>query len=245
MTRQDERRDGAMSDSPEFSGFPDGRIQATPIPEIFFNQLLPVIDHLGELKVSLYAMWALARKPGKFQYLRRGEMVSDKLLLQALAEGDAPEEKALDEALSRAVKRGTLLETSLELGGRLETYYFINSAKGRAGLEGLKTGAWRPTGQEERPVELGQEQPNIFKLYEENFGPLTPMIAEALGQAEEEYPPAWIEEAMRIAVENNVRKWRYVEGILTDWRSRGKDDREDRGDSEKARRRYLEGELGD
>ena len=234
-----------MSDSPEFSGFPQGRLPTTPIPDTFFDQLLPIIDHLGELKISLYAMWALARKPGKFQYLRRSEMLADGLLLEALAEGQDAGEKALDEALSRAVQRGTLLETSLELGGQQETFFFINSAKGRAGIEGLKSGAWRPTGEDEMPVELGQEAPNIFTLYEQNIGPLTPMIAETLKQAEEDYPPDWIEEAMRIAVENNVRKWRYVEGILKDWRNRGKDDRKDRGDSEKARRRYLEGELGD
>ena len=234
-----------MSDSPEFSGFPQGRLPTTPIPDTFFDQLLPIIDHLGELKISLYAMWALARKPGKFQYLRRSEMLADSLLLEALAEGQGAGEKALDEALSRAVQRGTLLETSLELGGQQETFFFINSAKGRAGIEGLKSGAWRPTGEDEMPVELGQEAPNIFTLYEQNIGPLTPMIAETLKQAEEDYPPDWIEEAMRIAVENNVRKWRYVEGILKDWRNRGKDDRKDRGDSEKARRRYLEGELGD
>jgi DnaD/phage-associated family protein len=234
-----------MSDSPEFSGFPEGRLQATPVPDFFFNQLLPAIDHLGELKISLYAMWALARKPGKFQYLRREEMLADKTLLEALSDDEAAGEQALDQALARAVKRGTLLETSLELGGQQETFYFINSPKGRAGVEGLQSGAWRPTGEDHTPVELGQEQPNLYKLYEQNFGPLTPMIAETLKQAEEDYSLAWIEDAMRIAVENNVRKWRYVEAILKDWRNRGKDDREDRGDSEKARRRYLEGELGD
>lgn len=234
-----------MSDKQKFDGFPEGRLNATPIPEIFFNQLLPAIDHLGELKISLYAMWALARKPGRFQYLLRREMLADKLLLQALSEEDTQAEQALDEALSRAVNRGLLLKTNIELGGQQETFFFINSQKGRAGIEGLQSGVWTPTGEEQIPIELGRDHPNIYTLYEQNIGPLTPMIAEVLRQAEEDYPLGWIEDAMRIAVENNVRKWRYVEGILKDWHNRGKDDREDRGDSEKARRRYLEGELGD
>ncbi len=234
-----------MSAAQEFNGFPEGRLNATPIPEIFFNQLLPSIDHLGELKISLYAMWALARKPGRFQYLRHREMLADKLLLQSLSEDDSEVGRILDDALARAVKRGMLLETHIELGGKQETFFFINSPKGRAGIEGLQTGAWSPTGEDDIPIELGQDHPNIFTIYEQNIGPLTPMIAEVLRQAEEDYPLAWIEEAMRIAIENNVRKWRYVEGILKDWHNRGKDDREDRGDSEKARRRYLEGELGD
>ena len=71
------------------------------------------------------------------------------------------------------------------------------------------------------------------------------MIAETLRDAEETYPASWIEEAIRIAVENNVRNWRYVQAILEDWRTRGRDEREDRGDSEKARRRYIEGEFAD
>jgi DNA replication protein DnaD len=71
------------------------------------------------------------------------------------------------------------------------------------------------------------------------------MIAERLREAEASFPGPWIEEAMRIAVENNVRKWSYVQAILDGWQRQGKDDREDRGDSEKARRRYLKGELAD
>jgi DnaD/phage-associated family protein len=71
------------------------------------------------------------------------------------------------------------------------------------------------------------------------------MIAEELREAEKEYPPAWIEDAIRIALENNVRKWRYVVAILEDWKSRGRDEREDRGDTEKARRRYLQGKFAD
>lgn len=53
-----------------------------------------------------------------------------------------------------------------------------------------------------------------FKLYEAEFGVLTPMIADAIKDAEKTYPPEWIPEAMQIAVANNKRSWKYVEGIL-------------------------------
>jgi DnaD/phage-associated family protein len=85
-------------------------------------------------------------------------------------------------------------------------------------------------------------RPNIFRLYENNIGPLTPMIAEILQDAENTYPPAWIEEAIRIAVENNKRNWRYVEAILRRWQEGGRDEREDRRDTEKSLRRYKEWE---
>ena len=71
------------------------------------------------------------------------------------------------------------------------------------------------------------------------------MIAEALRDAERTYPALWIEDAVRIAVENNIRNWRYVAAILNRWQAEGRDDRKDRRDSEKDRRRYIEGEFAD
>ena len=54
-------------------GFPEGKLRVTPVPNLFFSDLLPAIDHLGELKVTLYAFWALANKEGTFRYLRRDD----------------------------------------------------------------------------------------------------------------------------------------------------------------------------
>ena len=93
-----------------------------------------------------------------------------------------------------------------------------------------------------QPVEILDEAPNIFRLYEENIGPLTPMIADALREAEQEYPIQWLEDALRIAVENNARNWRYVEAILERWQDKGRDEQKDRRDTEKARRKYAEWE---
>ena len=224
-----------------FSGFPDGPLRATPVPNPFFSELLPAIDDLGELKLTLYAFWALAARPGPVRYLRRSELADDRLLLQALAAGGRPADEALDEALDRAVARGTLLRVA----GPDEDYYFVNTARGRAAAKALADGEWVPGGPPQAPVRLELERPNVFRLYEENIGPLTPMIAETLREAEASFPAAWIEEALRIAVENNVRRWRYVEAILESWRDKGRDEREDRPDTEKARRRYVEGEFAD
>ena len=50
-----------------------------------------------------------------------------------------------------------------------------------------------------------------------------------------------MKEAMRLAVENNARSWRYVLAILERWQREGKDsDGKVRTDSEKSRRRYLD-----
>jgi DnaD/phage-associated family protein len=231
-----------MKRSPGFPGFPEGKQRVTPLPNLFFSELLPTIDSLAELKVTLYAFWALGRKQGRIRYLTHEELAADEELLAGLGEEGRT---ALNDALERAVARGTLLRVVPRGGEGVGPLYFLNSPKGRAGVAAAEAGEWRPAEGAGAPVELASERPNLFRLYEQNIGPLTPMIAETLRDAEESYPAAWIEEAIRIAVENNVRKWRYVEAILEDWHTRGRDEREDRGDSEKARRRYVEGKFAD
>jgi DnaD/phage-associated family protein len=223
-----------------FSGFPEGKADPTPIPAGFFSELLPAIDDLDELRLTLYAFWALARKPAAARYLRRAEMGEDRLLLKSF-DGSADR---LTAALERCVLRGTLLQVRPLGETAVEPLYLLNTPRGRAAAEGLARGEWSPSG-EGAPIELALDRPNIFNLYEQNIGPLTPLLAERLREAEAEFPAAWIEQAIGIAVENNVRKWSYVQAILDDWQRQGKDDREDRGDSEKARRRYLKGELAD
>lgn len=72
--------------------------------------------------------------------------------------------------------------------------------------------------------ELGAAPPltgEIYKLYEGNIGPLTPMIANALRDAEDTYAFDWISDAIRLAVENNKRNWRYCEAILKRWQVQG------------------------
>jgi DnaD/phage-associated family protein len=234
-----------MNGQKGFPGFPEGHSGITPILNPFFSELLPAIDHLGELKVTLYAFWALARKEGRFRYLIREEMAKDRLLLEALSSPGTTALEALDDSLERAVVRGTLLRVNIEMDEEAAVIYFLNTQKGRAAVKGIELGKWRPSGLPEAPLELSVERPNIFTLFEQNIGPLTPLMAERLRDAEATYPETWIEDAMSIAVENNVRKWRYIEAILENWRTKGRDEREDRGDTEKARRRYVKGEFAD
>lgn len=76
----------------------------------------------------------------------------------------------------------------------------------------------------EESTTRGDIQKNIFALYEGNIGILTPLIADTLEVAEKDYPPAWIEDVIKLAVENNKRNWRYCEAILKRWKVEGKDD---------------------
>lgn len=226
-----------------FAGFPAGKAASTPLPNLFFSELLPAIDHLGELKVTLYAFWALGQQRGTRRCLRLEDLQQDERLLEALAAPGVPGEAALLEALERAVARGTLLRVAPPAGGGQPTF-LLNSPRGRAAAAALEQGTWSPDARSQGS-RLQTQRPNLYVLYEQNIGALTPLIAETLHEAEATYPAAWIEEAMRIAVQNNVRRWRYVQAILEDWRTKGRDEREDLRDSETARRRYVEGDFAD
>jgi DnaD/phage-associated family protein len=68
------------------------------------------------------------------------------------------------------------------------------------------------------------EKPNLFAVYQANIGLITPLIADSLKDAEQQYPPEWIVEAIGLAVANNKRNWRYCESILKRWQADGKDD---------------------
>jgi DnaD/phage-associated family protein len=207
-----------------FSGFPDGKVQVTPLPNLFFSELLPGIDDLAELKITLHLFWLLANRKNRLAYVRAGELAADRTLIQSLAAIDAKPEAALKRGLTLATERGTLLRWTARSGegDAEEDLYFVNSEAGRRAFE--RIGGGEPS--DARPVETEPVppvvRPNIFALYEKNIGMLTPMISEELREAEKEYPAEWIEDAFKIAVDNNKRNWSYIRKILTRWQTEGR-----------------------
>jgi DnaD/phage-associated family protein len=215
-----------------FSGFPPGKVRGVNIPEPVFTDLVPIVDDLAELKLTLHVLWRLGQQQGKVRYLRRADLVADQVLLASL--GDSPNE-ALAATLARAIERGTLLQTKTAEG---EEIYFANTPKGRAAVEAISHGRW--------PDELESAgRPNVFALYEQNIGLLTPFIADELREAEQTYPMEWIEDAFREAVSLNKRSWKYIRAILERWRTEGRDDEAGQRPGEADRRRYVEGEYGE
>ncbi|MEP7287444.1 MAG: DnaD domain protein [Chloroflexota bacterium] len=217
----------AAQSSQSFKGFPAGKTSSVQVPTLFFSELLPQIDDLAELKLTVYCFWALQQREGKYRYIRLRDMLDDRLLLAGLGDGTISAEQALQAALDSAVARGTLLHVVVP---QIEDHlYFMNTEKGRAAVEALEHGDWRP-GPHSSPIALIAERPNIFVLYEQNIGPLTPMLGDILRDAENTYPADWVAEAMKIAVESNKRNWRYVEAILRRWTTEGKTSRSQTSD---------------
>jgi DnaD/phage-associated family protein len=212
-----------MSKQPEhpFKGFPAGKSASIQVPNAFFSQLLPLIDNLAELKLTVYCFWALQQREGKFRYVRLRDLLEDKIFLSGFDNDLGQAESMLRDALESAVARGTLLHVTVTRTKGDEHLYFMNTEKGRNAVEALERGDWVP-GTHTHPVALVEERPNIFALYEQNIGPLTPMLSDILRDAENTYPAEWVEEAMKIAVETNKRNWRYVDAILRRWTLEGK-----------------------
>jgi DNA replication protein len=71
-------------------------------------------------------------------------------------------------------------------------------------------------------VRVQIERPNIFVLYEQNIGLLSPLLADELKDAADLYPEEWIEAAFREAVQHNKRKWSYIRAILRRWETEGR-----------------------
>ncbi|MBN1963462.1 MAG: DnaD domain protein [Anaerolineae bacterium] len=227
-----------------FSGFLAGKHPFTPVPNLFFSEVLPDIDHLGELKLTLHVFWLLGQKRDERPHVTRDELAADRRMVEGLAAPGVPPDEGLDEALDRAVARGTLLRVLRGEGARQQDLYFLNSERGRQAMDDLLAGRWAPGGREE-PVRLEAQRPNIFVLYENNIGPLTQLLSEQLIEAEQTYPAEWIEDAFREAVELNKRSWRYIQRILERWAAEGREDEASRRDRERDRRRYIEGKYAD
>jgi DNA replication protein len=205
--------------APVFKGFPP-RSRLVRIPEPFFQEILPLIDDLHELKVTLYTLWYLERLEQPMKYLLKSDFRRDKAFMQSLGT-DA--EIHLNKGLDKAIARGTLLMAEIALPDRKESIYLANTIRSRAIVNAIQSGKISLDQLSSNPVQMDITRPNIFELYEQNIGMLTPMLAEILKVAESDYPAAWIEEAIELAVQNNSRRWKYIEAILRKWKENGRD----------------------
>jgi len=204
---------------PTFNGFTSSET-FTAVPDSLLRDLLAEIEDADELRATLHAIWRIEHMEGPVRFLRRADF-------GGFASG-----------VDKAVSRGTLLKVQNEAG----EFFFLNSPRGRVSVEAIQSGRFDPSNVQNAPP---VERSNIFKLYEENIGALTPLIADMLREAEKEYPSAWFEEAFEIAVAKNARHWRFVEAVLKRWKEKGKDERKDQQDAVKDFERYTDGEFSE
>ena len=199
----------------------------SPLPDAFFRSLLGSIESLPELKVTLYALWRLAHMQGAFPALAEAEF-------EARALGLSPDQ--VRAGLQAACLRGSLLRAQHEA----QAAYFLNSPQGRSLAQAFAGHGWPEEG---ALASVPLERSNLFRLYEENIGPLTPLIADALNDAETTYGPRWVADAIELAVKHNKRSWKYAEAILKRWKEEGRAEKQSGRDDQASLQHDVEGKI--
>jgi DNA replication protein len=225
----------------QFKGFP-AKSQFTAVPNAFFSALLPQISDIAELKTTLHIFQTLYQKRGYPRFTSYQELLGNKSLMSSLKD-----EEALRNALEAAAKRGTILHLALDRDGKTEDIYLLNTESDRQASLKIESGELKLSGLEPKEPALidTEEPPDVFTLYEQNIGMLTPMIAEELRDALKLYTEAWIRDAIKEAVNHNKRKWSYISAILERWTTEGRDDGTYRGDTKKTGPdKYIKGKYG-
>ncbi|MBI2888130.1 MAG: DnaD domain protein [Chloroflexi bacterium] len=235
-----------------FPGFPS-RPEYVAIPRVFFSDVLPQVEDLAELLVTLQLFRLLGARRGYPRAVTLHALLEDPALAAGFTRLGRDVRAEGPRGLGAAVERGTLLLPRAPDG---REWVLLNTPQNRRAAEAIRRGALALPGepraalrraQDTAPLAVAQPQPDIFTLYEENIGLLTPLMAERLQQAEQEYPAQWIQEAFQIASERNQRHWRYIEAILQRWKTEGKDDGKRGGHPQKEstyQEKYLSGPYG-
>ena len=209
-----------------FNGFPP-KVRSTPVPSPIFGPLLEEIDDLSELKCILRIVWLVNQKKGHPRFLTLNEILSDRVLVKALASIQNTSHTLIKKALSRCVSRGSLITGRRNACDQSpgEILYMINTEINRKSLLQITNNS-EIVNHYPKPVpwEGSVERSNIFALYEDNIGMLSPIIADELKKAEQLYPATWIEKAFKEAVSRNRRNWRYIQRILQRWELDGTSD---------------------
>ncbi len=73
-----------MASMKGFAGFAATTEGTTALPAAFFSELLPIIDNLAELKLTLHCFWLLTRKSDAVRVIWRSELLADGQLLASL-----------------------------------------------------------------------------------------------------------------------------------------------------------------
>jgi DnaD/phage-associated family protein len=209
-----------------FKGFQSSET-FTAVPDALFRELLQLISGEAELKVVLHALWRVEHIDTAPHSLTWQDFSTAML-------GLSPAQ--VKEGLARAIEHSILLAVGVGNDSR----YFLNSPRGRATAEALR-GAGPATAEVRSSLPL--ERPTIFRLYEENIGPLTPLVADALKDAQATYPASWLPDAVELAAKNNKRSWSYCEAILKRWKEEGRGQKQNRRDDQATRQRDIEEKI--
>ena len=162
---------------------------------------------------------------GYFELLSQQEVASDVVELFILLDHlPAAEDDRWQRALAELLEEGLLLAHPQTVEDPQEpVLLFPATPEGTRRFEALQAGDLSVAEIQAANPLPDPNKPNVFTLYEQNIGPLTPMVAEILKADAETYPESWLRDAMQEAVSRNIRNWKYVQAILKSWQEKGRD----------------------
>lgn len=206
----------------------------TAIPGTYVSQVMRLVEDTVELKTSLLLFYLLSASRDYPAYVTAEEFALKCSSLLGLQRDEC------SHGIDAAVERGVFLRAELHLDGADTTVFFANIESDLAAIEELKQRMRRGAGAEPMPAVQ-----NIFQLYEQNIGIVSPLIADELRDAQRTYPAQWLEEAFREAARARKLNWKYVNRILERWQSEGRDSGTHRpGSGADDRDRYVKGRFG-
>lgn len=226
-----------MPSQDAFQGFPERESLFLNIPTGFFGSLLSEIDNLDELKLILVVFWAFHKDQETLTIFSLDGLAGEEKIMK-IFNHDLPRVK---NAIDKSLARGSLLHL-IDPKSNSE-FYLLNTPESRAVINKVVSGSITLEDACSIDVLLPHEKENIFRLYEENIGAITPLIAEVLQEDEKLFPMTWIRDAIKEAVEHNVHTWKYVHAILESWQKEGRDGK-NRQDPQINRDLYKEKWLG-
>jgi DNA replication protein len=161
-------------------------------------------------------------RQGLEQAVARGTLL--RIHLRLVSEGNERAERIAWYFFNTARSRKVVADLQ---GGEMVPVRMLSEERGQADEEredAVSDAVYTHTSeyQQSNNIQVQIERPNIFVLYEQNIGLLSPLIADELKDAAEQYPPEWIEAAFREAVQQNKRKWSYISAILRRWETEGR-----------------------
>jgi DnaD/phage-associated family protein len=222
-------RSGTVSGSINLTGIILDVSTSTSIPLSFLTDVAPGITSMEEMQVMLAVFRLLHEAGGAAAPLAEKALLRDRLLRNALRVEGSPRapDTRIAKGLERSLARGSLVRLVTAQSRKRATWYYLNTPENRATLRLMESGqlpAPRALWPDDEPPSITIDRPNAFRLYEQNIGPLTPLIADQIARAIDAYPEDWIEDAMAEAVSYNRRSWRYVSRILENWIVEGRKD---------------------
>jgi len=197
------------------------------IPVSIFTDIVPSMTDMAEVQ-SFLTVTRLALLSGDLSTpIEEPNIVRDpsvRRALRVIGSGNEADNR-IATGLELAVGRGVLIRFRTVDGRDERVWYLLATEDARLSVERMLAGVVLPPRSlwtNDKPPRVEPERPTVFRLYEQNIGLLSPIIADQIVRAMERYPRDWIEDAIGEAVVYNRRNWRYIQRILQNWAATGR-----------------------